>query len=323
VQGLTVNGGDAGNNFNVQSTAAGAPVTVNTGNGSNGVIVGSTNTTSGVVDNLKAALTVNAGSGLTGLVVNDLGSTVNDTVTVDGAQLTLAKAAGPGAQTFTLDYAASGALVLNVQTGAGNDSVKVQSTAADVTTVLGTGAGDDGVILGSTSDSSGVIDNLRGLLSVDLGGGTNGLVVNDLGGTTTDGVVLFGTSITLGKQSRQLHVLYAATGGTLVLNVQTGSGNDLVNVQGTAANATTVIGTGAGNDSFGVAVTSASGYAQSGPGSLFLGGGAGANELIVSDLTGGGTKRPDPPTLPAGTLEVDYAGGLSSFISYADMESVT
>ena len=96
-----------------------------------------------------------------------------------------------------------------------------------------------------------------------------------------------------------------------------------MNVQGRAANATILIGTGAGNDSFGVAVTSASGYAQSGPGILFLDGGAGADALIVSDLTGGGTRKPDPPALPSGALEVDYAGGLSSFISYTEMESVT
>ena len=70
-------------------------------------------------------------------------------------------------------------------------------------------------------------------------------------------------------------------------------------------------------------VTSAGGYAQSGPGGLFLGGGAGADALIVSDLTGGGTRKPDPAALPAGTLEVDYPVGLPSFISYADMESVT
>jgi hypothetical protein len=323
VQQVTVNGGDAGNTFYVQGTAAGTPVTVNTGNGSNGVIVGSTTTASGVLDDLHAALTVNAGSGLTGLVVNDMGSTVNDAVTVNGAQLTVAKAVGPGAQTFTLNYAASGTLVLNVQTGAGNDAVNVRGTAANATTVVGTGAGDDGVIVGSTSDIGGVVDNLLGPLSVDLGGGTNGLVVNDMGSTTTDGVVLTGTSILLGKQSRQLHVSYAATGGTLFLNVQTGSGDDVVNVQGTAANATTIVGTGAGADTFGVAVTAASGYAQSGPGSLFLDGGAGADTLVVADLTGGGTKKPDPPALPSGALEVDYSGGLASFISYADMEAVT
>ena len=198
-----------------------------------------------------------------------------------------------------------------MQTGAGNDSVNVQSTAANVTTVVGTGAGNDGVIVGSTSDDTGVIDNLHGPLSLDLGS------------TTTDGVVLTAAGITLGKLSQQLHVSYASTGGTLVLNIQTGSGNDMVNVQGTASNATTIIGTGAGNDSFGVAVTAGSGYARAGPGNVSLDGGAGDDALVVADLTGGGTQKPNPPTLPSGTLEVDYSGGLSSFISYADMESVT
>jgi hypothetical protein len=323
VQGLTVNGGDAGNDFNVQSTAAGTPVTVHTGNGSNGVQVGSANNSSGVVDNLAAALTVNAGSGLTGLVINDQGSTVNDSVTVTAAAVTLSKTVGASPRTVTVNYSASGNLELLVATGGGNDSVLVQGTAANVMTFISTAAGTDGVTVGSTSDSSGVVDNLLGPLSVDLGGGTNGLVVNDLGGTTTDGVVLFGTSITVGKLSRQLHVSYAASGGTLALNVQTGSGDDQVNVQGTAANATTIIGAGAGTDSFGVAVTAASGYAQSGPGSLFLDGGAGADALVVADLTGGGIRRPNPATLPSGTQEVDYSGGLSSFISYAGMESVT
>jgi hypothetical protein len=323
VQGLAVNGGNAGNNFNVQSTAAGTPVTVNTGNGSNGVQVGSANNSSGVVDNLAAALTVHAGSGLTGLVINDQGSTVNDIVTVDAAAVTLSKTVGAAPRTVTVNYSAVGNLELLVATGGGNDSALVRGTAANVLTFLSTGAGTDGVIVGSTSDSSGVLDNLLGPLSVDLGSGSNGLLVNDMGGTTTDGVVLTGTSVTVGKGSRQLHINYAATGGTLAVNIQTGSGNDVVNVQGTVANATTIIGTGAGNDTFGVAVTSSSGYALSGPGSLFLDGGIGSNELVVADLTGGGTRKPNPPTVPSGTLEVDYPVGLSSFISYANMETVT
>ncbi len=136
------------------------------------------------------------------------------------------------------------------------------------------------------------------------------------------GVVLTAASITVGKQPRQLRVNYAATGGTLFVNVQTGPGNDVVNVQGTAAIATTIIGAEAGNDTFGVAVRSSSGCAQSGPGNLSLDGGAGADALVMADLTGG-TKTPDPPALPSGTLEVDYAVGLSNFISYANMEPVT
>src|SRR5207249_1683879 len=121
---------------------------------------------------------------------------------------------------------ATGDLVLLAVTGTGADRVFIQSTAANVSTNVSTGAGDDGIMIGSTADFTGVIDGILGTIAVNLGGGVNGLVVNDTGGTTTDGVVVFKDHLQVGKFTQSFLLSYAATGGSLYLNVATGSGGD-------------------------------------------------------------------------------------------------
>jgi hypothetical protein len=321
VQGLTLTAGDAGNFFQVQGTAAGTPVTLNSGGGADGVQVGSAMDATGVVDNLGAALTVNLGGGSNGLVVNDMGSSAADTATITGATVTVSRAA----LTVTVNYtAAGGSLDLYVATGAGNDLVNVRGTAANATTIVTTGAGNDGVMVGSASDATGVIDNLLGLLFLDLGGGVNGLVINDMGGTTTDGVVLTATSVRLGKMSSLFAVSYAATGGTLFLNVATGSGNDFVNVQSTAANAATTVATGAGNDLIGVSTNNGAAInvtVNGGPPT----GGPGGDTLIVADAGGSaaGTVIHVIPSGPGnGMVQVLHPNMVNSTIAFFDIEQL-
>jgi hypothetical protein len=159
-------------------------------------------------------------------------------------------------------------------------------------------------------------------LSVDLGSGANGLLVNDTGSTTTDGVVLDSSGILMGKNTSQFHISYAASGGgSLTLNVATGSGNDQVNVQGTAANATTLVQTGAGNDAIGV--TTAIGKVVS----LTVNGGPPTgtptgDSLSVVDQSMGTIIHNLVSGPGNGVVTIHHTSGPDSTIGYFDIEQV-
>src|SRR5262249_45167815 len=152
-----------------------------------------------------------------------------------------------------LFYRATGGDFTNgvfVYTGSGADAVYVVGTAANAPTQVVTGAGADSVIVSSLT---GTLDTLFSHLGVDLGGGANGLSVSEAGRATGDAIALTGGEIFSALQP--LAVFYQASGGTLGVGayLTTGSGDDFVTVQGTAAGAPTAVRTGAGDDTVVVA----------------------------------------------------------------------
>ena len=74
IGGLSIGGGNGTNIFNVQSTSAGAPVSIYPGGGVNNVNVGSTLTNNSTIANIasQVSVVVNAG-GTTNLNINDQG----------------------------------------------------------------------------------------------------------------------------------------------------------------------------------------------------------------------------------------------------------
>src|SRR5262249_266121 len=70
-----------------------------------------------------------------------------------------------------------------VLTGAGADTVVVQSTRADAHTAVFTGGGDDTVMVASQSDlARAVLGGVRGGLTVDAGPQVNRLAISDAAG---------------------------------------------------------------------------------------------------------------------------------------------
>jgi hypothetical protein len=84
VANVEVDGGSSGNIFDVQSTAAGTPVTIRAGAGSDTINVGDASNTLG---GIQGALTVNGQGANTKLDVNDSGNNVSENYTVSPAMI--------------------------------------------------------------------------------------------------------------------------------------------------------------------------------------------------------------------------------------------
>jgi hypothetical protein len=126
VQGLTINGGNSANVFNVQSTASGVPLTINAGNGnSTGNIGDLSNTLSGIA----SLITYNSQGGNDGLSVNDQGTSSSQTYTLNGTSLT--RSGG-----ITINYDPVIDFFLNV--GANGETVDVTPSATTRFHVNGT-----------------------------------------------------------------------------------------------------------------------------------------------------------------------------------------
>jgi hypothetical protein len=290
LESLTLNTGNGTDTVTVESTAAaapptaplGTPVTVNGGTGNDAFVISSTPDAMGVLTGIMAPVTINAGAGVNTLSVSESASTAADAVVLT------ANAIGSSRGTFAqIRYAATGTFSnVLLRTGAGDDVVNVQGTAANVaSTRVDSGAGNDLLIVSSTSDAAGVLTGIRGPLAIDGGAGANVLIVSEAGSTVADGVVL--TTNAIGSsQGTFAPITYAASGGTFSnVVLRTGGGNDVINVQGTAGNvALTSVDSGSGNDTLIVSSTSdAAGVLTGIRGPLAIDAGPGANVLIVSE----------------------------------------
>ena len=142
-ESVVVKAGAFDDTFDVRSTLAGTPVTLNTGDGSDVVRVG--NSVYPTLDYIQGALTVNgqAGSGDV-LTIGDVGSTVGRTYTVTSASVSR-----PGAA--LIKYGTVESVV--VDGTAYDDTFYVQSTAAGTSVTLREGAGNDGLLVGSNPDN--------------------------------------------------------------------------------------------------------------------------------------------------------------------------
>jgi hypothetical protein len=232
---VIVNGSSTNNiTYNINSTAAGTPLTVNAGNGANVVnLAPSTDN----LNNLAGAVTVNAGSAST-VNVDDQNNSAAATYTVTSTTVSRAGFGG-------LTYAGLGALVVNG--GSHADTYNVQSTASVTAVTVNGGVGSDTFTLGSGNSLGGI----QGALTVNGGGGTNTLTANDSSSASGQPYVLSSTQL-LGKGFAT--ITYASMHALKL----TGSGNDaLILVSPVPTVATTFNGGIGTNKLFGANVTNA------------------------------------------------------------------
>ncbi|MFL5245771.1 MAG: beta strand repeat-containing protein [Gemmataceae bacterium] len=134
--GLTYSGGAGPNSVNVQSTAAGAPVTVTAGSGTDSVDVGAIDFDSshlgnqfGSLDPVRARVTVNGNGASTTLNVDDTAVITTQTYTIDSSNVNRTNSPGIGYSALSF---------LNAYTGFGSDTVNIESTgASQLTSVHG------------------------------------------------------------------------------------------------------------------------------------------------------------------------------------------
>jgi hypothetical protein len=186
------------------------------------------------------------------LTVNgdQLGSNYNDSITLDvsGSGGVIVNLNGETAQ---FDPGAISSIVVN--TGGGNDTVNIEKSAAGVPITVNLGNGTDTINVAPTSH---FLNNIQGNLTLNGGLGVDTLNVFDQndGGNAT-------YTLTAGSVTRAGTALISYGGVHLInfVNINGGSGNDIYNVNGTESFYATTLDTGSGQDTVNVQATGGSG----------------------------------------------------------------
>ncbi len=163
--GLILNGDTLDDPYDVESTAAGTPVTLNLGPGSNSVTVA---TYSKTLASLKAALVIHSSH------ASPAGVTVYDGADAGKAAYTITGSTVQAGGSSPITYA--GAASLAVEGGSGADTFDVQGTAAASPVTLDTGAGTNTVVVASLGHD---LDAIQGPVTVDAHAGATAVVVDD------------------------------------------------------------------------------------------------------------------------------------------------
>jgi hypothetical protein len=254
----TINGGDGNNVINLRATSQ--LTTVTTGVGINTVNIGS-NASYGPskLDSIQGAIvlhgtgaldTVNlddTASGtktgtLTSTTITGLGMVMPTAITYGGVE-DLNISLGNGGNTFTIASTSAGtSSVLN--TGAGLDTVNVQSTNGPTKVNTGGDSNPNTVNVGSTSNT---IDPIQGALTI-VGGGSDNLNITDVGSSIGKNGTLTSTTLTgLGMGAGGI-----TYGGIQFLSISLGGGGDTFTVASTSVITTTALNGGPGSDTVNV-----------------------------------------------------------------------
>ncbi len=334
----TINVSSTGLTGNLNGIAA--DLSIDAGAGANTLNVSNYTATSG-----DANVVIGSGT-ITGFAGPSGGSVINYKAT--GGTFSLLHVLGSNsptlAQTFTVNNPNATLFQLNADNGTNTINVEAISGAANIVGGLGV----DNIVVCSTADLTGNLDGIRGTLSIDGGQGANTLTVSDAGTAgPANTAVITATQITglaganndqtisykaVGGSFSKIHVVGAADAsladqftvnnpnGPLVLD--TGAGNDTVNVLALTKSAT--INGGSGNDTFNVSSDAPAnlGTLNGINGALTVNAGSGSNVLAVSDygqtsLTDNVTVTPSAITGIAGSSKataINYSGTFSSVI---------
>lgn len=202
------------------------------------------------VDDISATLIVSGGIGTDTLNINDSGDTTDNTAIINETIVTgLGMNGGVSYGSFeSLDVGmGSGSDIVTIQstheqltyidTRVGNDTVNVETISGE--TLVKLGANDDIINVGNNSQK---VDDISASLIVSGGIGMDTLNINDSGDTTDNTAVVNDSIVTgLGMNGE---VNY---GSFENLDVVMGSGSDILNIQSTHQQSTTIT-TGAGSD---------------------------------------------------------------------------
>jgi hypothetical protein len=292
-ESVVVSAGIGSSTFDVETGGAATSMTVNAGDGNDGLRV---TFASGNLGNVDGPLTFNGGAGSNTASLYDNSNAAADAFTISSTQVTRAGFGG-------LTYASVGGLALTA--GAGGNAITVNSTAAATPVTINAGGGNDAATVGGGDIDANVLGNVL----FNGNAGTDSLTFND----TTDG---------LGADTYTLNVttLRKITGGTtswsLIESVtMNGSNNaDLYEVLATATGVPLTVNGGNGSDQFQLGAIG-NGNLNSLPGALTLQGQAGTDTVTLHDS---GSTVSDNYTITETALTHPTFGGLT----YAGMEGV-
>jgi Ca2+-binding RTX toxin-like protein len=314
---LRLTGGSAADVFNVESTTNFTPVTLLGGNGADRFNI---SPAARNLNNIRGSVAINFDDGVFAnedvLSINDQNNAAPATYTLTDSQVTR-----PGSA--AIRYGSLAGLTLNG--GSAADMYVVESTKLGTPVSVVGGTGNDTFLV---SPGARDLDNLRGVLSVEGGGGTDALTANDqnAGPFTT-------YKVTSTQVSRPIAIIFAspvAFSGpkinysaieNLTLNGDFGS---IYNVESTAAGTPTTINAGAGENEFRVSPTASELGAIAGK--LTLNGGGSHDNLILNDQAGpviGTSAEPIPPpptSVPAKTYTLNASSVVRSGPGAAEVD---
>jgi len=248
--------------INVESTAAGTPVTVTAGAGSDKIFISDVARN---MDLIAASVFADGGSGFDELVLHDENSTAANSFTQSGLSVTRS-----GAATVT----AAGGFSMEeffLDGGSGANLFDIQVIPLGLAETINAGGGDDIINLAQTNNS---FDFILGSLTVFGDAGTDFLDIFDGARSSAANFTIGASTIAFAGTTRVTYF----TDGVAIL---AGSGNDIID--GTAATASLTLTGGLGNDTL-----------VGGFGNDNLDGGAGSDSLVGNDgndtLAGGASR---------------------------------
>jgi hypothetical protein len=287
VQNITLDAETGSPTIDVNSTASGSDLSINCGGGNDAINIGN-----GSLDNIAGAVTVDGGSGTTALVLDDSTANFNDTYTITATTVT---------RPFfgRLTYSHLAGLTLDTETG--DNIIDVNSTASGTGLFVNSNAGNDTINMGS-----GNLDNIAGPVTVDGGTGKTFLFLNDAIVSYSDTYTITATTV---RRPYFGGLTYSRLAG-LTLNTETG--DNIIDINGTASGTGLFVNSNAGNDTINVG----NGNLDSIAGAVTVDGGTGSTILVLDDST---ANFNDTYTLTATSVTRPYFGGLT----YSHIASLT
>jgi hypothetical protein len=306
ITNLVITGGSGNNTYNVQSTQALYPTSINTGSGVDTVNVRTTagplfivsaggggvdavnvGSAAGSAQGILGSVTVTNTESFTRLNVDDSSDPNPQHVMLSGSGLTgilsslapaplyyattainsLTVRGGTGGNTFTI----SSLLVpTTLDTGSGGDTVNVLNAVAPLT--INSGSGGDTITVRNSSGTLGGI----GRVTVHDPSNTAAVTVNDSGFAGSTTYTLISMQVTADAWPN-----FALTYDNIaILNLDGSSGNDIFNIESTASDTATTVNAGTGSNGFNVALTAQYLAGVAGALNLF---GSGADRLVFWD----------------------------------------
>ena len=289
---IYMNGGTAaivlGSGINVVNIeGVDGPTTINATSGTDTINIGSLAPASGGILGDIAGMVTVTGDKATVVNVDDTGDPDAETGTLTASTLSGLDLGG------TISY--SGLAQLNISLGLGGNTFYIAGTAAGTATSLDSGSGNDTVNVGTTaSQANGVVDPVAGPVTINGGGGFDVLNVNDTGSAIDKTGTLTKDTITgLGMGGG---ITYDSV---QTVNVSLGSGNNTFNVQSTSVETNILGGWFKNVFNVGSLAPLLGGILDAIAGNLTIDGGLGQSVLNVDD---DGSTAAKSGTLTASTL---------------------
>jgi hypothetical protein len=231
------------------------------------------------------AISFDGGTGANSVFLDDSTASFSDTYTITSSSVSRVVFGG-------LTYSNTQNVTLDMENG--NDTVNIESTSAAVTVNMGSGTDTVNI-----APSSQFLDNIQGDVFVNGGSGTDTMNVNDQTDGFGDTWTITGSTITR-TAAATIHYgfinfvnIFGGTGNetynvngtepTFATTLNTGDGDDTVNVEGTSGKLTVNLG---GGFDF-VNITPTSQFLDNIQGDVFVNGGSSTDTLNVDDQTDG------------------------------------